>query len=262
MHKLCWVLPWLLAVILCGQDQTSGQYSASPDQAPPTAQGQPSPPAVSQGEEKTQAPAPSGTSKDRLLFTLPNFLTLENAQAGKIPPLTVKQKFGVTTRSSFDPVEYVWYAGLAGIAQWDDSEPTLGQGAKGYWERYGIRFADGTIENYMTQALLPSILHQDPRYFQLGHGRVMHRIGYALERLVVTRSDSGQTQFNVSEILGGAMAGAISTYSYHPRDERNISNVLSTWGSQMAFDSLGYELKEFWPDLRKWIRKPKPAAGP
>ena len=196
-----------------------------------------------------------GTSNDRLFFTLPNFLTLENA--GKIPPLTPRQKFSVVARSSFDYVEYPWYGFLAGISQAENSESGYGQGAAGYGKRYGAALADGTIENFWTSAILPVALRQDPRYFQLGQGGFWRRTGYAMSRIPVTRSDSGRNQFNFSEILGSMIAAGISTYSYHPRAERTLRNTVSVWGSQISYDTLTFVVKEFWPDIRRKIRKNK-----
>jgi hypothetical protein len=195
---------------------------------------------------------PGGTSKDRLFFTLPNFLTLENA--GKVPPLTAGQKFKVVARSTFDPVEYFWYGALAGISQWENSEPGFGQGAQGYGKRYGAYLADGTIENFMTEAILPSLLHQDPRYFQMGKGGFWRRTGYAVSRIFVTRTDKGTNQFNYSEVVGSGAASFISTYSYHPRGDRNVPNTLSVWGTQVGYDTLTYVVKEFWPDVRRRLR--------
>lgn len=193
----------------------------------------------------------SGTSKDRLFFTLPNFLTVENA--GQIPPLTTGQKFKVVARSSFDYVEFPWYGFLSGISQAENSEPGYGQGAAGYGKRYGAAFADGTIENFWTSAIFPSVLHQDPRFFQLGKGGFWHRTGYAVSRIFVTRSDSGHSQFNTSEILGSAIAAGISTYSYHPHADKTLSNSLSVWGSQLGYDTITIVVKEFWPDIRRKI---------
>src|SRR5215472_720159 len=164
----------------------------------------------------TSESAGPGTSNDRLFFALPNFLTLENAV--QVPPLTAKQKYAVVVRGSFDYVQYPWYAFLAGINQAQDSEPGYGQGWAGYGKRYAASFADGTIENFMTGAILPSLLRQDPRYFQLGHGSFTHRMFYAVSRNVVTRGDSGKNQFNFSEVVGGAMAAAISTTVIIPRE--------------------------------------------
>lgn len=228
--------------------QSSNQKPPSPGD--PSTPDQPS----KDAKDKSQG-ANTGTSNDRLFFTLPNFLTLENA--GKIPPLTSGQKFRVVARSSFDYVEFPWYGFLAGISQAQNSEAGYGQGAAGYAKRYGAAFADGTIENFWTSAILPSVLHQDPRYFQRGKGGFWHRTGYAVSRIWITRSDSGSNQFNASEIFGSMIAAGISTYSYHPHEDRTIRNTASVWGSQIGYDTLTFFVKEFWPDIRRKIRKPK-----
>jgi hypothetical protein len=198
-----------------------------------------------------------GTSKDRLFYALPNFLTLENAK--DVPPLSTGEKFKVVAQGSFDPVQVVWYGFLAGISQAENSEPGFGQGAEGYGKRYGAYFADGTIENFLTGAILPSIFRQDPRYFQSGRGTFWNRTGYAISRIFVTRADSGRNEFNVSEVFGSAIAAGISTYSYHPKSDRTLSNTASVWGSQVGYDTITLVVKEFWPDIRRKIRKqPKP----
>jgi len=183
---------------------------------------------------------------------LPNFLTVETKN---VPPLTVGQKFKVVARGSFDPIEIPWYAFLAGVSQAENSEPGYGQGAEGYGKRFGAAFADGTIENFFTGAILPSVLRQDPRFYQLGKGGFWHRTRYAVGRIFVTRTDSGKAQFNYSEIFGSAAAAAISTYSYHPRDERTLSTTASVWGTQVGYDTITIVVKEFWPDIRRKLKK-------
>lgn len=196
----------------------------------------------------------NGTSTDRLFFVLPNFLTLETAQTS---PLSPHEKFKVVLQSSFDYVQYPWYSLLAGISQAENSEPGYGQGSAGYAKRYGAAFADGTIESFMTGAVLPSLLRQDPRYFQLGQGSFLHRAGYSVSRLFVTRTDSGQAQFNFSETFGSALAAGISTYSYHPTLDRNLANTANVWATQVGYDALTIVLKEFWPDIRRKLSKNK-----
>ncbi len=237
----------------------------------------PQPPAVEQKKETktTSESAGPGTSNDRLFFTLPNFMTLENA--GQVPPLTTRQKFAVVTRGSFDYVVYPWYGFLSAISQAEDSEPGFGQGWQGYGKRFGSAFADGTIENYMTGAVLPSLLRQDPRYFQSGKGSFRHRAFYAMSRNLITRGDSGKNQFNYSEVVGGALSAAISTYSYHPKahlittttpgrlkyipSDRTLANTAKVWGTQYAYDTMTLVVKEFWPDIRRKLRKTKHEPG-
>ena len=234
----------------------------TPEQTPPPAKpsaGQPADQSQGQGKDKDSQRAKnaandeSGTSKDRLFFALPNFLTLENA--GQVPPLTAGQKFKVVAQGSFDPIQIVWYGALSGISQAEDSEPGYGQGAQGYGKRYGAYAADGTIENFFVGAILPSVLHQDPRYFQSGQGSFFDRTGYSVSRIFVTRSDSGHSQFNFSEIFGSAIAAGISTYSYHPHADRTLPNTASVWGSQVGYDTITLVVKEFWPDIRRKLKK-------
>jgi len=232
------------------------QQAPTPNQ-PATQDPQPAEP--KKDVQDTKAPdkteATSGTSKDRLFFALPNFLTVENGV--NVPPLSTGQKFKVVTRSAFDYIQIPWYAALAGISQAQNSEPGYGQGAEGYAKRFGSAAGDGIIENFMVQAIFPSILSQDPRFFQESAGGFWHRTGYAVSRIVVTRSDSGHHMFNFSEVLGSGAAAAISTYSYHPTADKTASNTMKVWGTQMGYDTMTLVIKEFWPDIRGKLSKKK-----
>ena len=233
-------------------NQPAIQHQPVPSQPAPSKDNQQEEPGKSKKSDKIE---PEGVSKDRLFYALPNFLTLENA--GQVPPLSTKEKFKVVTKGSFDYVQIPWYAFLAGISQAENSEAGYGQGAAGYGKRFGAYFVDGTIENFMTGAILPTVFKQDPRYFQSGEGSFAHRTGYAMSRMFVTRTDSGHQQFNYSEIFGSAISAGISTYTYHPHEDKTLSNTLSVWGSQMGYDTMTVVLKEFWPDIRRKLKKDK-----
>lgn len=261
---------------------TPSSNQDSPAQAP--AQTQPAEPvpadknkdkATREADKKGYDPAHPGTSNDRLFYTLPNFLTLENT--AKLPPLTTKQKFAVVARGTFDPVEYPWWGVLAAISQAEDSEPAYGQGWGAYAKRYGTTAGDSLVENFMVGAVFPSLLHQDPRFFQSSAGSFGHRAWYSVSRIFVTRSDSGHSQFNYSEILGSASGAAISTYTYHPRStylstptnphefissDRTVLNAANVWATQVGLDTVTIFVKEFWPDIhRKMSHKSRPAQA-
>jgi hypothetical protein len=209
-----------------------------------------------------------GTSNDRLFYTLPNFLSVQN---GKLPPLTVKDKFKVVALGNFDFIQYPWWGIVAAIGQAYNSEPQFRQGWLAYAKRYGTTAGDSSVENFMVGAVFPSILHQDPRFYQSSTGNFWRRSGYGVSRIFVTRTDSGHSQFNYSEIFGAATAAAVSDYSYHPRStyvvtptnphefvpsDRTFRNTLSVWYTQVALDTVTIEVKEFWPDIhRKMSRK-------
>jgi hypothetical protein len=103
----------------------------------------------------------------------------------------------------------------------------------------------------MTSAVFASILRQDPRYYQKGQGGFWHRVEYAMSRIFVTRTDAGGQQFNYSEIFGSAVAAGVSTYTYHPHADKTLPNTLKVWGTQVGYDTVTIELKEFWPDIRR-----------
>jgi hypothetical protein len=247
---LAFLLLSLLAVSSAAQQTTPPgdvpQAPQSPEQDKSTQ------PEKSKNDGDLKRQEQTGTSNDRLFYALPNFLTVETKN---VPPLTPGQKLKVVTRGSFDFIQIPWYGLLAGVSQAENSEPGFGQGAGGYGKRYAAYFADGTIENYFVGAFMPILIHQDPRYYTMGQGGFTHRTAYAVSRIFVTRTDSGQKQFNYSEIIGAAAASAISTYSYHPKGDRNLGNTASVWGSQVGYDTLTLVIKEFWPDIRHRLSK-------
>ncbi len=195
-----------------------------------------------------------------MFYVMPNYLTVENQ--AKVPPLTWKQKFSTTAKGAFDPYEFFIVGVLAGIRQADDAYLAFGEGAAGFGKRYGAAFADQVDGNIMVGGVFPSILRTDPRYYQLSHGRFIHRFGYALSRILVSRADSGKNVFNVSEFAGNGVAAGISTL-YYPHQDRSVSSTVSNWGTQLSVDGFGNELKEFWPDIhRKLQKKKRQAAAP
>ena len=279
----CLVMTGVLPVTSIAQDTLPASSDSSAQTQPQDASKPPAGAAAGQSADKDKADAQTsgqgkvaGTSNDRLFYTLPNFLTLQTKK--QLPPMSVGDKFKVVALGTFDYVEYPWWGVLAALSQASDGDPAYRQGWKAYAKRYGSTAADSMVENFMVGAVFPSILRQDPRYYQSGQGSFFRRMGYSVSRIVVTRADSGRTQFNYSEIFGAATAAAISTYSYHPQSayistpsnphmfvasERTFSNVVSTWGTQVGLDTITIVVKEFWPDIhRKISKKHKADIGP
>ncbi len=203
----------------------------------------------------TSSSQPENTVKnDRLFGVIPNYTTVETED--KFGPLTPKGKFKLAVDSSFDPYTFPFIGFIALVGQAENSEPSYGQGLKGYAKRYGTSYGDAIIGTFMTTSVAPSLLHQDPRYFQMGTGSVFHRAGYAVSRILITRTDSGSHEFNYSEIGGNLVAAGISNI-YHPAEDRSVSNTLSVWATDIMWDSIANEAKEFWPDIRRKLHKSK-----
>jgi hypothetical protein len=192
----------------------------------------------------------SSTVIDKRVFgVLPNYRTADgNAE---YQPISAKRKLWIGFKDSFDYPVYFTSAAFAGLNHLADTSPEFGQGMKGYAKRYAASYADQTVGNMMTESLFPVMLKQDPRYFRVGpaYGGAWKRTGYALSRMVVCRSDTGKSVFNLSEIGGNATATAISNLYY--KDNRNAADNAQKWGIQIATDAFSNVLKEFWPDIKK-----------
>jgi len=226
------------------QDQKPDPSAKKPDE--PKMPGDAQKPDEAVGKSKLEQE--TGTVNDRLFEVLPNYGTVETSE--NLPPLRSGQKFRIATASVFDWAAYPFNGALAAIGQAKNDPSSWGQGWGAYGKRYGASFADNSIGTYMTVAVFPSLLHEDPRYFQVGKGTFSHRAFYAMNRLFVTRKDSGSLGFNYSESVGNAAAAALSNI-YHPAQDRTASRNASTFGFLILYDGLANELKEFWPDIRR-----------
>lgn len=159
--------------------------------------------------------------KQRILGVFPNFYV---SYVWNAVPLTPKQKFKLALRNSIDPATIVLAAGAAGIEQWQDGFSGYGQGSKGYFKRFGASYADGVIGTMIGGAILPSILHQDPRYFYKGTGSIRSRALYAISTVVICKGDNGHWQPNYSSVLGNLATAGISNI-YYPSSNRNGAGV-------------------------------------
>ena len=153
--------------------------------------------------------------QQRVFGIFPNFYVVYDRNA---EPLTTKLKFRLAAKVAFDPVTIIGVAAFAAINQAGDV-PNYGQGAKGYGERFGAAYADDVTDIMMGGAILPSLLHQDPRYFYQGTGTKKSRALHALASPFVCRGDNGRRQPNYST-LGGDLASAAISNAYYPASNR------------------------------------------
>jgi len=195
---------------------------------------------------------PTEPEDKRILGIIPNYRTSPNLTDYK--PISAREKFVIATQDSFDRGTVILAAAFAGEGQLTNANRSFGQGAAGYGRYFGTAYADFVIGNYMTEAIYPAILHQDPRYFRRGTGSGWSRLRYAIGQTLWTHSDSGRMQFNYSEILGNSTAVAISNAYY--QDNRDAASALTKLGTQIGVDLAANVLKEFSADLnRKFFRK-------
>ena len=230
-------------------------YAASLIVVPP-ARGQNTPPQPGQlpAKEEPGVPGPDKTKagEDKRVFgVLPNYRTAE--LSAEAQPLTPRQKMRIALKDSFDYPLIILGAAYAGLYQVENSHPEFGQGAEGYFKRFGTSYADQVDGNMLTEGIFPILLHQDPRYFRMAEGSKTKRTFYALTRIFVTRTDAGTAQVNYSELIGNGIDASIGL-SYYP-DNRSVGDFMENWGTELGTDATSQLLKEFWPDVKLWWYK-------
>jgi hypothetical protein len=185
-------------VLIAEQDQQSGSAQASS----PSQENTPKMQTNADPASPVSATPPASSLKQpkRILWVIPNYQAV--SADTHLPPLSRKDKFWLATQDSFDYSSFIFAGMLAGVGQAQNSYPEFGQGAVGYGRYYWHSLTDQAVGNYFTEAIVPTVAREDPRYYTLGHGGFFPRTGYAVSRLLVTRTDSCGRTFNFSEVVG------------------------------------------------------------
>ena len=274
------IVPLLLVVLAPAIASGQGLFAPDPDQ-PAQAQQAPATPSQSQenqqnstppaasDQSKNQQPGQTKDEKDqqdqkdqkenkdqegkqtkRMIYVVPNFAAVSAYK--QLPPLSVGGKFHLATQDSFDYSSFVWTGILAAQAYGLDSYPEFGRGFEAYGRYYWRGFLDGVSGTYFTEAIVPVITHQDPRYYTMESGGFGRRLVYALERVVVTKKDSGGETFNWSEVGGNALEAGLAN-AYYPEQERGARKTAENFATQIESAALNNIAKEFWPDFRRKV---------
>jgi hypothetical protein len=239
------------------QTQQSGSTAASTSPSDAGNQSKPDAPVPALALVPTSAgqtiDTSAGKQTKRMFGIIPNFAAV--SADTELPPLTVRGKFILATQDSVDYSSFVWAGMQAGQSMALKSYPELGHGAAGYSRYYWRAFVDQASGSFFTEAIVPTLTHEDPRYYTLGHGGFLRRAQYALSRVMLTKTDSGGTSFNFSEILGNGMEAGLANF-YYPPQERSLHNTAVNWVAQLEAASLNNLVREFWPDIRhKFLRQ-------
>lgn len=213
------------------------QPDQSGTQAKPTGQ--------DQSSAQPEIPASKQQPK-RILGIMPNYRAVS---AGTIPPPpTPKQAFEIATRNSFDYSSFIFVGITSALAESSNAHRQLGHGLKGYGRYYWRGFVDKTDGNYLVIFALPTIFHQDERYYAKGEGGFFKRAFYAASRVLITPNYQGHNSFNASELLGRGMAQGIST-AYYPSSDRTAGALAVKYSYAIGRDALTNVFREFWPDI-------------
>lgn len=167
-------------------------------------------------------------------------------------PITARQKFAIARSDSFDWPNYFLLAGYALQAQVAAGGFSHNGGLSGFGRYYARGIGDQIIGSYVTEAILPSLLHEDPRFFRLGVGPIWYRAYNAASRIFVTKKDDGRTGFFISEVVGNVGVVALTTV-YYP-DSQTASEAFERYSMALGNDMISNLLTEFWPDIKRRLR--------
>ena len=248
------------------QNQTTQQTApstipaqgATPEQTP-AAQGSSSsqPPAQQSAAEKSKHDLAEEQLKqqehNRVAGVMAAFNTTQNQNAA---PLSPGQKFQLFFKSSTDPWPFGLAVVVAGINQADNSPAGWGHGTEGYAKRFGGAYSDYFIGNFFGNAVLPSLWHEDPRYFQKGTGSATSRALWAAGSTGWCKRDNGKWGPNYANVIGNLIGAAIARV-YYPASERTATDVITDGLTVSAEGIVGAEVIEFWPDVVRHHKRKK-----
>ena len=210
-----------------------------------TSGGSSSPSQATNGRDD-QANPPLNQQPKRILGIMPNFRAVS---AGTIPPPpTRKQAFVIASQNSFDYSSFIFVGLTSVLSEGANDHPQLGKGIAGFGRYYWRGFVDKTDGNYLVIFALPTVFHQDERYYALGKGSIWKRIVYSVSRVVITPNYQGHDSFNASELLGRGIAQGISL-AYYPSQTRTAGGITSKYAYAIGRDALTNAFREFWPDI-------------
>ena len=201
--------------------------------------------------EAVLAPVPGTTEtvSKRLFGVIPNYRA-DQFQTTYVP-ISAAGKFAIARSDSFDWPNYFLLAGYALQSQVAAGGFLHSGGLNGFGRYYSRSVADQVVGAYVTEAILPTLFHEDPRFFRLGNGPILYRAYNAASRIFVTKRDDGSAGFNLSEIIGNMGVTAFGTIYY--TDQRNASESFERYAMSLGNDMISNMLTEFWPDIKRKI---------
>jgi hypothetical protein len=222
--------------------QSGSQTSPAPSKTPPLTPEEQRKKAQEQLEQEEH---------QRVWAVVATFNTTANQEA---IPLSTGQKYQLFFKSAMDPWPFLLAAVLAGTNQAQNSFPEYGQGVQGYAKRFGASYGDYFIGNFLGNAVLASVLKEDPRYYQKGTGSYTRRALWAASGTVWCKRDNGTWGPNYANVVGNLMGTAVSNV-YYPASDRTVGGTISRGVSVTAQGIIGSEVIEFWPDIVRHHRR-------
>ena len=178
-------------------------------------------------------------------------ITIAPGQIG--PHQTAKDKLLGSVRDAISPFSLAGEVISAGYSQGINSSPNYGKDLGAFGQRVGASVARGTSQNLFSEGVMASLLHEDPRFYQLGSKQnFFKRVLYAGSRPLIGRTDSGRTTPNFAT-LSGYLGAAALAQAYYPPPNQGVTEVMQTWGTGIGGAALGDEVTEFLPDVLQFL---------
>ncbi len=234
------------------------QGSSSSQQSGSSAQTSTPPPTPQESQRQKAAEQIKEQEKQRVVGILPSFNVTYRSDAAS---MTAGQKIGLAFRSAIDPYQFGIAFVVAGLSEAQDNGTGFGWGPEGYFKRSGAAYLDAFDGAMIGNGFLPALLHQDPRYFRLGHGTFKHRFLYAVATSFICKHDNtGKWEPNYSNVGGNIIAGAISNL-YYPSQTAGLGQTIDNGLIVTGEGTFGGVLQEFWPDISRKLFHKDPTHG-
>jgi hypothetical protein len=215
-------------------------------------------PGAAETQQQKAAEQIKEQEKQRIAGILPSFNVSYRSDAAS---MTARQKIGLAFRSSVDPYTFGIAFVVAGFSEAQDNGTGFGWGSEGYFKRSGAAYLDAFDGAMIGNGFLPALLHQDPRYFRLGHGTFRHRFFYAIATSYICKHDNtGKWEPNYSNVGGNIIAGAISNL-YYPAQTAGLGQTIDNGLIVTSEGTFGGVLQEFWPDISRKLFHRDPTHG-
>jgi hypothetical protein len=239
-------------------DSSAGALQNGGSQSSSSSQSSTSPTGAQETQQQKAAEQIKEQEKQRIGGILPSFNVTYRSDAVS---MTAGQKISLAFRSAVDPYQFGIAFVVAGFSEAQDNGTGFGWGPAGYFKRSGAAYLDAFDGAMIGNGFLPALLHQDPRYFRLGHGTFKHRFFYAVATSFICKHDNtGKWEPNYSNVGGNIIAGAISNL-YYPSQTAGLGQTIDNGIIVTGEGTFGGVLQEFWPDISRKLFHKDPTHG-
>jgi len=167
-------------------------------------------------------------------------------------PLTWQQKGYLALHNLTNPANLGTIAGISAITIGIDSHTAYGPGWKGFGKITGVTLLQDATGEFFGTFAIPSIAHQDPRYYRMPHASIPRRIVYAISRTAISRNDDGRSIPNYGTLLTYPISAEISNL-YVPGVHSDGPSTVARIATGLATDPANSLLAEFLPDVAERV---------